>query len=59
MPSGPCTELSCPLQQHQPAAPPEIFEGSAEEEEFLRIKVVEGSCSPRGAARGSLRWAPT
>jgi len=42
-------------RQHRPTAAPEIFEGSAEEEEFLQIKVVEGSWSPgglRGAARG-------
>ncbi|XP_010584017.1 PREDICTED: collagen alpha-1(XVIII) chain-like [Haliaeetus leucocephalus] len=35
-------------QQHRPMVTPEIFEGSTEEEEFLQIKVVEGSWSPRG-----------
>lgn len=37
-----------PSQQHRPTAAPEIFEGSAEEEEFLQIQVVEGTWSPGG-----------
>lgn len=60
VPPSPALSSPRPSQQHRNAVTvtPEIFEGSAEEEEFLQIKVVEGSWSPGGAARGSPGWAP-
>lgn len=52
-PPSPTLSAPCLSQQHRPTAAPEMFEGSAEEEEFLQIQVVEGTWSP-GAAKGSL-----
>lgn len=56
-PPSPALSTPCLSRQLRATAAPEIFEGSAVEEEFLQIQVVEGSWSPE-SVRDSLGWTP-